>query len=46
MAEFLLLLLIAVGIVALLVYIIGRKSSYSEITDEEFEEQARNGPGR
>jgi hypothetical protein len=45
MAEFSLLLLIVVGIVALLVYVIGRKSPYLEMTDEEFEEQVRKGPG-
>jgi hypothetical protein len=45
MAEFLLVLLIVVGIVALLVYVTGRKSPYGEMTDEEFEEEARKGPG-
>ena len=45
MAEFLLVLLIVVGIVALLVYVMGRRNPYSEMTDEEFEEQARKGPG-
>jgi hypothetical protein len=45
MAEFLLVLLIVVGIVALLVYLMGRKNPYSEMTDEEFEEQVRKGPG-
>lgn len=45
MAEFLLVLLIVLGVVALLVYVTGRKSPYSEMTEEEFEEEARKGPG-
>ena len=45
MAEFLLVLLTVLGIVALLVYVTGRKSRYSEMTDEEFEQEARKGPG-
>ena len=45
MAGFLLALLIVIGVVALLVYVMGRKSPYSEMTDEEFEEEARKGPG-
>lgn len=45
MAEFLLVLLTVLGIVALLVYVTGRKSRYSEMTDEAFEQEARKGPG-
>ena len=45
MAEFFLALLIVVGIVALLVYVTGHKNPYAEMTDEEFEEEARKGSG-
>jgi len=45
MTEFLLALLILVGIVALLVYVTRHKNPYSEMTDEEFEEEARKGSG-
>lgn len=45
MAQFLLVLLIVVGMAALLLYVTGRKNPYSEMTDEEFEEQVRKGRG-
>ena len=44
MAQFLLVLLIVVGAVVLLVNVTGRKGPYAEMTDEEFEDEARKGP--
>lgn len=41
MAGSLLTLLVAVGLVALLVCVMGRKDRYAEMTEEEFEEEAR-----
>jgi len=43
MAAFVLMLLIAVGLVALLVYLMGRKDRYAQMTEEEFEQEARKG---
>jgi len=37
------MLLIVVGLVALLVYVMGRKDRYAEMTEEEFQEEARKG---
>jgi hypothetical protein len=39
------MLLIVVGLVARLVYVMGRKSPYAEMTDEEFEHKVREGSG-
>jgi hypothetical protein len=36
-----LMLFVAVGLVALLVYVMGRKDRYTEMTEQEFEEEAR-----
>jgi hypothetical protein len=43
--ELLLAILFVAGLVALLVYVMGRKSPYEEMTDEEFEDKAREGSG-
>jgi len=43
MTAFVLILLIAMGLVALLVYLMGRKDRYTEMTEEEFEQEARKG---
>ena len=36
-----LMLFVAVGLVALLVYVMGRKDRYTEMTEQEFEEETR-----
>ena len=41
MGEFLIALAVAVGLIALLISVMGSKSSYEAMTEEEFEEESR-----
>ena len=41
MAGFLITLLVALGLIALLVYVMGSKDRYETMTEEEFEEESR-----
>jgi hypothetical protein len=41
MAGFLITLVVAVGLIALLVYVMGRKDRYETMTEQEFEEASR-----
>jgi hypothetical protein len=45
MAATIILAVIAIGLVGGLVYVLGKPSRYSEMTDKEFEEETRKGPG-
>jgi hypothetical protein len=39
------LAVIVIGLVAGLIYVLGKPSRYSEMTDHEFEEETKKGPG-
>ncbi len=41
MGEFLIALAVAVGLIALLIYVMGSKGRYEAMTEEEFEEESR-----
>jgi hypothetical protein len=43
MTEVVVILLVVVGFVALLMHIVGGKNRYAEMTEEEFEEEAKKG---
>lgn len=45
MLPTILLIVLTVGLLGGLIYVLGKPSRYSEMTDREFEEETKKGPG-